>query len=159
MRTATSLSPTVRRILAIDPLAYITDPLVLVVLLHTCAPAELMQIARTATPKSRLYRAAVKALEMHLDPQYFERMVQKGGFSFVVMKLIDIVDGNADLGARIMPNLCVLACYAEFFGISQELAKKLIRTILHLRETYGFAITEISENGTTIIPADDVIPA
>lgn len=159
MRTASSLSPTVHRILSIDPLARILDPVILTILLYTSLPADLVRVLFAATPKSTLCYAATLAMEMHLNPERLEEMLQSDVFSRATRKLLDVIDEDRDLGARLMPHLAVLSCCYEEFGIPDPLYEQLSYTMEHLRTSYGFAIVEIRDGEPIVIPADDVIPA
>ena len=159
MRTASSLSPTVHRILSINPLAHIFDPVVLTVILYMSLPAELVSVLFSATPKSTLSYAATLAMEMHLHAEQFDEVMQSNLFSRATEKLLKLIEENPDLGARLMPQLVVLACHYDEFGVPAPLAEQLICAMEQLRSAYGFAIAEICDDRPIVIPADDVIPA
>lgn len=97
------------------------------------------------------YAAAHKALDIGWNIDLRDSLAKAGYFADGLRGLMDLSEKNPELGSRLMPTFSEAVSIYKEIGLSKSFKRELMRYVTQKKETDGFAITRICDDGKVLV--------
>lgn len=158
-RNLSDFLPAIHTILAMTLVDVVDECRALLAALVLSDPDECVGIQRQ-NPDNQLVDVVVSNARLfRQDAALMTAYIKDGFFAEQLEALLRTARGSRVAGARLMPVFCTALNRSEELELPISLERKIMTQIERQRQRDGFAVTELSSKGASIVPANGVSAA